>query len=206
VVNIDTVAPKPFTLSILPYDAQKGVQAQFSTTDELSGIDHYELLVDGEIKGEVTPDEARTAVTVPTTDAGTKTLTVVAYDKAGNTTSASAPFGVPAAGPSILSVLWLIVSYLVAVLLILGMVGGLAFVSRYLWRKMRDSHTRTTPVTTDAAHKELTEIHHQLLEVVDELDAAGALRELTSEEKRIVKRINNLGERSHHVKVQEVDT
>ena len=202
-VNIDTVAPNPFSITVLPYDTKKGVQTQFSTTDALSGIDHYEILVDGVSVVTVEPAEAEGVVSVPTKAVGTHTVTVVAYDKAGNTASASASVTVPPKDYThLLSTLWTVVNYFSILLLLVG----LFFACRYLWRRVR----RFLPLFLVEAkcdnrslYAELIEIHHQLQSEVDHLTREAAARELTSEEKGTLTHLSETAERMHRLMVEE---
>lgn len=78
VVQIDTTAPADFTAT------QSGTMLTFSTTDTLSGIDHYEVVVDGLAPVVVAGDTA----TLYDLSAfpGQHTVHVSAVDRAGNKT------------------------------------------------------------------------------------------------------------------------
>lgn len=209
-INIDTVAPNAFEVAVAP-DASGKPVAEFTTTDDLSGIARYELLVNGARVGEVSAAEAGEPVMVPETAAGQSTLTVVAYDKAGNKTSASAEFmavGTDPAAPApafsfafsipyetLATIAWLVVNYLSATLLVVGVVGGIIFAAWYAWHRVhgvRRKLIRRLAATDHALHGELIEIHKALAEEVERLAAEGKARELTAEEKRIQKKFARL--------------
>ena len=61
----------------------------FETTDATSGLDRYEILVDGKLVATLSPDDKTTPYKLDTLDFGEHTVTVRAYDKAGNMTEAS---------------------------------------------------------------------------------------------------------------------
>lgn len=91
-VQIDTTPPETFTINIRAGDTPSSFPLiAFEARDGTSGIDRYELLI-GE--GEpiiVTPDEARLGYLLGELENGTYTITVTAYDRAGNTTVATTP-------------------------------------------------------------------------------------------------------------------
>lgn len=89
--NIDTVPPAAFTVSV-PEDAQAGARPTvlFTTTDALSGVDHYTVRINDGKETVVAPAMAGKPYVLPNLFAGTHTITVVALDGAGNGTLAQA--------------------------------------------------------------------------------------------------------------------
>lgn len=82
--QIDATAPLPFTIAI-----EGDPTLSFETSDETSGIDHYELsLDDGDYSTVTSP------YVTPTLEPGSHSVRVRAYDKAGNVTESSATFEV----------------------------------------------------------------------------------------------------------------
>jgi hypothetical protein len=80
-VYIDTISPDAFTPTANPSSWTNNTQPEitFSTTDPGSGVDHYEVKVDtGGFTTQVSP------YTLPSQTDGTHTVTVRAYDLAGN--------------------------------------------------------------------------------------------------------------------------
>jgi hypothetical protein len=80
-VYIDTAPPDALTLAANPssWTSNKQPQITFSTTDALSGLSYYQVKVDsGSFTTQTSP------YTLPTLTDGTHTITVRAYDNAGN--------------------------------------------------------------------------------------------------------------------------
>ncbi|MEW5759570.1 MAG: Ig-like domain-containing protein [Candidatus Thermoplasmatota archaeon] len=79
-VKIDTKTPNAFTPTANPSSwTNKNPQITFSTNDATSGIDHYEVKIDdGTFSTQTSP------YTLPNIADGKHTITVRAYDKAGN--------------------------------------------------------------------------------------------------------------------------
>ncbi len=86
-VQIDTTPPEVFTIGIVAAPAAGGVaKFSFKTSDVTSGIDHYELIV-----GSTTDETLAVAdvgedgtYPIPPQGGGPTTVTINAYDKAGN--------------------------------------------------------------------------------------------------------------------------
>jgi len=94
-VNIDTMPPKPFSV-IFPH-GNKGLEPQpvvfFNTTDNESGISHYEIKIGSDVKPMKTaPVAEANPYVLPPQDPGVYTLFVVAVDNAGNIRNSSAEF------------------------------------------------------------------------------------------------------------------
>ncbi len=91
-IQIDTTPPEPFEVLI-----QAGTKADsfplitFAANDPTSGIERYELLVAEREPVTITPDEARLGYLLTELVDGTYTVTVTAYDRAGNKTVSTAP-------------------------------------------------------------------------------------------------------------------
>lgn len=82
--HIDATPPDPFTIEVLG-----DPQLNFEAKDATSGIDHYEISIDGSAFAAVA-----SPYTTPSLDPGKHTVTVRAYDKAGNSREASVAFDV----------------------------------------------------------------------------------------------------------------
>lgn len=83
-INVDTHSPEPFQISLAVNSTDKLPIIQFETKDDLSGIGHYEVLVDGAS----VQKQASSPFTLPSLGGGSHNVEVVAYDKAGNSTKA----------------------------------------------------------------------------------------------------------------------
>lgn len=95
-MRIDITPPEPLSLVVSQDDAySQDVSLRFEARDELSGIDRYEILIDGIVQQELSADElinGQYTLNVPT--AGEHTFTVIAYDAAGNSVEAESVFTV----------------------------------------------------------------------------------------------------------------
>lgn len=89
---VDTMPPEQFDLTAAVDASSTGaVLLTFSATDTLSGIDRYEILVDdGNPTKVLLKDLKPTGYPLTGVASGEHTITVKAYDKAGNSTSAEA--------------------------------------------------------------------------------------------------------------------
>lgn len=94
-VNIDTTPPKSFSITFP--NGNKGLDTQpavfFTTTDNTSGISHYEIVIGTEGKPlRVTPQASTDPYILPEQKPGEYALFVTAVDKAGNTRKSSAEY------------------------------------------------------------------------------------------------------------------
>ena len=98
-VNIDTTPPKPFSITF-PH-GNKGWEPQpvvfFNTTDNESGISHYEIKIGNDAKPvKIAPVAESNPYVLPPQVPGTYTLLVTAVDNAGNVRNGSAAFTIEA--------------------------------------------------------------------------------------------------------------
>jgi len=84
--QIDTIPPKPFEIEVKEGRETTNPQPtlSFKTTDEMSGIDYYEIIIDKESPIRTDKSEYK----IPLQDLGKHTIIVKAVDKAGNQTLA----------------------------------------------------------------------------------------------------------------------
>ncbi len=170
-VQIDTTSPKPFSVVVAQGTAPSQSAATFSTTDALSGIDHYEVVVNDRIALTLTPEDVQKPVTLPPASRGTTRLRVFAYDKAGNVAYAETTytsFGAPIEIQSpffINNYLLLLLTGLLVVALILSVIRSL-----YLQWKLKQVRTA-------------------IAEEIEALNDIKKERDLTAEEKRIMKKL-----------------
>ena len=84
--QIDTQPPKPFKIEVKEGRETTNPQPtlSFEATDEMSGIDYYEIIIDGKAPIKTEKSEYK----IPFQDLGKHTIIVKAVDKAGNETLA----------------------------------------------------------------------------------------------------------------------
>jgi len=197
-IQIDTVPPLPITLSF-PNGAtttDTSIAVRFGTMDELSGIDHYDLSVDG-VSHTASAEDGSGVYALSSGDAGEHTLVVTAYDKAGNMARAEGQFvtiGAPTA-PTLSSLAWLAVNYFSFILAALALVFLVLLSGWYLWHRFH-SFRRRHPGSATHSYKVLREQFDELTDaVVDEvmtLEKVRNRRELTREEERVIANLKKL--------------
>lgn len=91
-IMIDTEPPRPFQIGVQTGNAKTAFPLlTFKADDLTSGIENYELVIANGEPEIVTPDEADLGYLLGELEDGTYTVTVTAYDKAGNKQIASTP-------------------------------------------------------------------------------------------------------------------
>ena len=87
--NIDTVVPRPFNIVRLDVDDLTNPRPEllFETSDATSGIDRYELTINGGKPVNILPNEASRVYAMPLQRPGEKTVEIKVIDKAGNSVS-----------------------------------------------------------------------------------------------------------------------
>ena len=91
-VNIDSTAPADFTPTISQTDPNDWPTLSFQTTDELSGLDHYEILIDSLSAQPIILTADKTTYKLSDLSVGTHTVAIKALDKAGNAALANLTF------------------------------------------------------------------------------------------------------------------
>lgn len=92
-IMVDKTAPPPFTLTVAAIASSTDVAMQFMATDTLSGIDRYEIIIDAGTATKIPLTEVKNgSYTLAAQSPGEHTVTVKAYDKAGNFTGADGKF------------------------------------------------------------------------------------------------------------------
>ncbi len=91
-IQIDTTPPEAFEVKVLAGTKVDSFPLiNFEAVDPTSGIERYELLVAEREPVTITPDEARLGYLLTELVDGTYTVTVTAFDRAGNKTVSTAP-------------------------------------------------------------------------------------------------------------------
>ncbi|MBI3888446.1 hypothetical protein HY311_01490 [Candidatus Nomurabacteria bacterium] len=97
-VNIDTTPPKAFSVTF-PH-GKNSLEPQpvilFDTTDTLSGISHYEVKIGDGGPERTAPIALSNPYPLPPQNPGSHVVTVTAFDRVGNTTTASSDFTIEA--------------------------------------------------------------------------------------------------------------
>lgn len=92
-IMVDKTPPEIFKLDILTDASTTDVTLKFNATDTLSGIDHYEVIVDGGTPVKASLNDLKTGVyTLPSQSPGDHTVKVNALDKANNTIGVEGKF------------------------------------------------------------------------------------------------------------------
>ncbi|MDD4902016.1 MAG: cohesin domain-containing protein [Patescibacteria group bacterium] len=91
-VNIDSTPPKDFALSVKQDDPNDWPTLYFQTTDELSGLDKYEILIDSLSAEPIVLTADKTSYKLTDLAVGSHAIAVKALDLAGNGTLANLTF------------------------------------------------------------------------------------------------------------------
>jgi len=204
-VQVDTAPPLPFMVAFpngTTTESGGTLTAQFATTDELSGIDHYQVAIDGK-EFSVTSDEGSRPYAV-SGDAGAHMLLVRAYDKAGNLSVADGKFVVTETEKklssfNLFSFGWLAINYLSLLLIILAILITLIFAAWYIrthFTAYRRQLNHRLGLTHAHVHKEFDTLKDALTEEIRNLEQAKSKRDLTREEERLVVRFKKLLDQS----------
>lgn len=138
IISTDTTPPEPFIIVIGQDPSVYGGKkfAYFSAVDNQSGIDHYEVSEDG------APYVRSGSTYVMQDQSNSVRLNVVAYDKAGNTRSASYPIAsIPSSQNNSVSWMSIIIVVVIVVILIviIYMIGKKISKNRKLKKNKEDS-------------------------------------------------------------------
>jgi hypothetical protein len=200
-VNIDQTQPTNLKVSELNADDASRSTAKFSITasDALSGLGHYELQINDQ-PAELWHDNDSHSYETPKLEAAAYTLKVKAFDKAGNYITAEVPFVIaPSAklqsvdqgsGKSIISLDLLI--KLGEILLLLALVALFIYGLWYGAHKLLALRSVVSPksaISSKKISKAFELLRENMWKQVEMLHRASAVRELSSEEKLILKRL-----------------
>jgi len=103
-LQVDTENPERFDVKIIPRDdaTEPRVKFMFDAQDKTSGIDHYEIQIDGKDTTIWSDDGTKTFQT-PVLEPGTHILVAKAVDKAGNSLTNSTEFEITPLFPPIIT-------------------------------------------------------------------------------------------------------
>lgn len=194
-VMIDNTPPASFDLGITVHQGdQRGVIISAVTTDDLSGVSHFELSINGGSAQRISVDEARRGYFIHITSEGTQNIEMTAYDMAGNLRSESTPLlSLPPVkiNPSVDPLGY--VANDPASLLVAVMAGLMLLTFGYLVYERQ----RYAAAVTDL-RREAEEVQSQLLrifsalreEIYDQIGAINRKTRLTKKEKEAVDGLN----------------
>ena len=212
-VQIDQTPPLPFSILFLSgtTTAKFGdtIPVQFATTDELSGIDHYQIIIDGK-ESAVSAEEGSRPYAIAG-DSGTHSLLIRAYDKAGNATSAEGTFsivGEESSSTSLFAFGWLAINYLSLALIALAILGTLFFATWYIrvhFSAYRRNLNRRLGATHARVHKEFDSLKDAITEEILALEQVQSRRALTREEERLIARFKKILDRSEQAIEKEIE-
>lgn len=200
-VQIDTVPPLPFTVTF-PQGTTTPVgspaSALFATTDELSGIDHYQVAIDGK-EFTITADEGSRAYAI-SPEPGAHMLLVRAYDKAGNFSLSNGRFFItggaePSSPFDFFTFGWLAINYVSIFLIALAVLVTLIFAAWYIrthFMAYRRRLNHQLGLTHTHVHKEFDTLKEAITEEILTLEQEKSRRDLTRTEERIVARFKKL--------------
>ncbi|MDE2173200.1 MAG: hypothetical protein KGJ31_01180 [Patescibacteria group bacterium] len=210
-IQIDTVPPLPITLKFPngTTTPTTSIAVQFGTTDALSGINHYLLSVDGNTTA-VSAQDGSNVYSLSVNTPGVHTLTVTAFDEAGNSVSAQGQFatrGTNAAPSTPGSFVWLIANYLSLVLIAIAAFAAVLFIGWYLWHHFR-IFRRKLRGELDPSHQllrqQFTEINESIMQEILSLEKVRA-RGLTPEEEHVIANLRKVLEKSEGIIGKEMD-
>jgi hypothetical protein len=203
-IQIDSVSPLPFTVLFPNGTTTKSgsmITTNFSTTDELSGIEYYQVSVDGK-EFKVAADEGSRPYAV-LGDSGTHLLLVRAYDKAGNVETADGKFSVTHeeknSSIDFFTFGWLAINYISFFLILLAILITLLFAAWYIrthFTAYRRQLNHRLGLTHNHVHREFDNLKGAITEEVLTLEQAKSRRALTREEERLVKHFKELLEQA----------
>lgn len=205
-VQIDTVPPQPFTVTVAQEEAQP-VRLRFKAEDDRSGIDRYDIFLNTKKVATVSEGELHErGFELPPTEAGEVNIQVIAHDRAGNTVSAHATYvseGAPVAEESglrtmtfsrIFDIMWTIANYLTLLLIFVSALAVVVSIVRFGWRRFHHAHHSFIKhfISSDTdVRTELHELRTALKAEVVRLRALADERPLSAEETHILKLLDN---------------
>lgn len=209
-IQIDSVSPLPMTLQF-PSSATStstSIPVYFATTDTLSGISYYQLTVDGK-PFTITAQEGSGIYALSEKTSGAHTLMVKAYDKAGNSVSASSTFTIigtteknKPASPLFFMLGWQAINYLSLIIVVLAALSIIAFGGWYLWHhfhKFRVKYAVPHRKTHQVLRAQFNELTDAVIAEVMRLEGIESKRKLTREEARIIANLRMLIKKTEFV-------
>lgn len=189
-LRIDTTAPQFTKTPTVTYDAaqQRIVLSDIAATDTTSGLNRYEVHIDGGEPSIITPESiVAGSATVPFKTAGTHTLIFRAVDYAGNQTETASIVNVPT--PLADQVLWSIGSLAITfgsfalLILLITLIALIAAITAWYKLYILKAGAKSRIEKRDKLlHRSLRIYKEELERHLRTLERAGTKRELTDEE------------------------
>jgi len=211
-IKIDTTAPEPFEIKVQAGTTPSAFPLLiFDAQDETSGISHYKLTIAGREPIDVTPGEARLGYLLGALEDGTYTVTVVAYDMAGNSTESTKPVLItsgwlPPSEDAAENPFWLLLAgkNLIIILLVLVVAGQFAFIiyDRKQTRKQEEKLRKETREIQDQMEKIFSALRD---EIYDQINDITKRPRLSKKEKEAVEGLNQALEVSETLIEKEIN-
>jgi hypothetical protein len=174
-LQIDTEKPTSFDITEVKRSDPTDPKAKFifDAVDKTSGIDHYEVQIDGG-PVEIWKDDGSKVYQTQSQESGAHTILVKAVDKAGNFLTNSAQFNIKSPAFNFPMVFIPLIALVLLLILLLWYAWRRFFL---IGRKVRD--------TEDAIHKAFDLLKESVQEQIKKLEKIKNKRQLTREEEEI---------------------
>lgn len=210
-IMIDTTPPLPFTINVRAGNSTSSFPTlHFDAKDATSGIKEYELTIADREPVVVTIDEARLGYLLTELTDGTYTVTVRAFDKAGNVTESSTPLLITAGwtkprADAEKSSFWSLFSlrnlFVFSLLLIVMMLLGYIFYERKLFSKKESRLRKETKEIQDQMEKIFSALRD---EIYDQINAITKKPRLSRQEREAVENLSSALEVSETLIEKEI--
>jgi Cohesin domain len=211
-IMVDTKPPQPFEINVQTGNAKTAFPLlTFAANDETSGIDRYELVIARREPVTITPEEAALGYLLGELEDGTYTVSITAFDKAGNSYVASAPVLITAGWlpPSETADETTIWSFFTAknIFIIFLILLNLAQIAYQLFERRQHAHKE------EKLRKETKEIQDQMEkifsalrdEIYDQINMITQRPRLSKREREAVEGLNNALEVSETLIEKEIN-
>ncbi len=209
---VDSTPPDSFTIDVIPGSSDRSFPTlRFESRDAMSGISHYDMEIANREPVRITPDEARLGYLLRDLEDGTYTVTITAFDKAGNRTISTAPVLItagwlPPETDEEKDSFWsfLTGTTLLIIFLILIIVGQSIYI--YFDRKQRNATEHRLRRETKEIEEQMTKIFSALRdEIYDQINTITKRPRLSKREKETVEQLNQALEVSETLIEKEIN-
>lgn len=212
VIKIDTTPPELFDINVQAGTSQSSFPLLvFEAQDATSGIDYYEMIIADKEPIEVTPGEAKLGYLLTDLEDGTYTVTVTAFDMAGNETVSSVPVLITAGWMPPLEeeekVPWWMFftgTNLVIIILLLIAIGEFVYIvyERKQYTKKEEKLRKETREIQDQMEKIFSALRD---EIYDQINTITKRPRLSAKEKEAVEGLNQALEVSETLIEKEIN-